>query len=519
MVPDVNSAVRSYQAAELCISQNERASKHGRYFNPFFHCLDPQEDATTGEMESPTPLLVCMPFLDWTVYPGPPPPPRFQVDPYDLYRLSRSSSHMPRSMLQYYYRLEETQDREREQVFTKYRPWQGANTQTLQMNIKRWYRHEPTGLIADELWILVLDEGHIVTFSSNQSWKPAWPPHQLQARIAEVAFRSLRNTSHGLGRDKEFNALTHMTACLSGAVGLLHRSFWSDIVLPLTDRYGGYLSHLQYRIHRSPNTKLVMELLQTLDELNIVLQIVQHQRNIISTLQELVERTNALEAAADVVNSRPIGFRRQSTWGQSESNQPSEFSSQNFFFGEMSPRPKAKPFKPYTATNISNPFATILDNLNREHSDLRELRDNTSNLVNRTVQLVNIRLEDHGKAIMVFTIVTIVFLPLSFVSSFFGMNTIDIREMNNTQSVFWIVAGTLTTVIVGVALLIAFYGSSFIEKLFEWRGDRRFSPLPRKEASYKHGGATTGHGHYQKTSGTEGFKVLGAYSVPQELGY
>ncbi|KAL8987816.1 MAG: hypothetical protein Q9169_008650, partial [Polycauliona sp. 2 TL-2023] len=49
-------------------------------------------------------------------------------------------------------------------------------------------------------------------------------------------------------------------------------------------------------------------------------------------------------------------------------------------------------------------------------------------------------------AILVFTIVTIIFLPLSFVSSFFGMNTSDIRSMSRPQWVFWAAAIPLTTI-------------------------------------------------------------------------
>ena len=64
--------------------------------------------------------------------------------------------------------------------------------------------------------------------------------------------------------------------------------------------------------------------------------------------------------------------------------------------------------------------------------------------MNRTIQLANIRLEHHGKAVLVFTIVTIAFLPLSFVASNLGMNTNDIRNMTKNQSLFWIVAGSLT---------------------------------------------------------------------------
>jgi hypothetical protein len=58
-------------------------------------------------------------------------------------------------------------------------------------------------------------------------------------------------------------------------------------------------------------------------------------------------------------------------------------------------------------------------------------------------------------AITVFTLVTIIFLPLSFVSSVFGMNTSDVRDMDNTQWVFWVVAVPITTAIVLISLWFA----------------------------------------------------------------
>lgn len=55
-------------------------------------------------------------------------------------------------------------------------------------------------------------------------------------------------------------------------------------------------------------------------------------------------------------------------------------------------------------------------------------------------------------AIMVFTIVTITFLPLSFVSSVFGMNTTDVRDMPYGQWAFWAAAAPLTIVVVAGSL-------------------------------------------------------------------
>lgn len=58
-------------------------------------------------------------------------------------------------------------------------------------------------------------------------------------------------------------------------------------------------------------------------------------------------------------------------------------------------------------------------------------------------------------AILIFTIVTIIFLPLNFVSSFFGMNTSDIRDMSRPQWAFWASAIPLTLIVLGISFFVA----------------------------------------------------------------
>ncbi|KAL8957219.1 MAG: hypothetical protein Q9193_005453 [Seirophora villosa] len=81
-------------------------------------------------------------------------------------------------------------------------------------------------------------------------------------------------------------------------------------------------------------------------------------------------------------------------------------------------------------------------------------------------------------AILVFTIVTIIFLPLSFVSSFFGMNVADIRDMARPQWVFWASAVPLTALVVGVSFFVA----RKIEPLKDWwqgvAGRWKTKPVP-----------------------------------------
>lgn len=85
------------------------------------------------------------------------------------------------------------------------------------------------------------------------------------------------------------------------------------------------------------------------------------------------------------------------------------------------------------------------------------------NLSRQVAQSVEILEEDHGKAILVFTMVTIVFLPLSFVTGYLGMNTIDIRNSQQNQWLFWAISLPLTSLIVALALLVALRGDSIRE--------------------------------------------------------
>jgi hypothetical protein len=101
---------------------------------------------------------------------------------------------------------------------------------------------------------------------------------------------------------------------------------------------------------------------------------------------------------------------------------------------------------------------TCLDSLSLVMEDYEDLIHRCGPLASRTKQSLEINEEDHGKAIMVFTVVTVIFLPLSFATSYFGMNTADIRDMDQKQGLFWGVAIPLTVVTVGACLLIGYNG-------------------------------------------------------------
>jgi hypothetical protein len=59
-----------------------------------------------------------------------------------------------------------------------------------------------------------------------------------------------------------------------------------------------------------------------------------------------------------------------------------------------------------------------------------------------------------SRAIFIFTTITIIFMPLSFFTSYFGMNFIDIANSTYTSTYFWMTAGPVTVFILVVIFLI-----------------------------------------------------------------
>ena len=242
---------------------------------------------------------------------------------------------------------------------------------------------------------------------------------------------------------------------------------------------------------RSPSTKLVMDLIACQEELNIVIQITQQQIEMITDLQKMLSENTAKKDNDDDDDGDEAPFPA--------SRRPPTGSGGYGGFDDPAAARSRATYRQLSTSTVLDPVAQVLDNLGHELTDLRDLRDNTDRLVTRTIQLVNIRLEDHGKAILVFTVVTIIFLPLNFVSSFFGMNFKDIREMPQTQWLFWAVALCVTAGVVASSVFLAFSGRTLLENFLIWKDKRREQRLST---------ATTLR-MAEPASGQRGFKVIG----------
>lgn len=101
----------------------------------------------------------------------------------------------------------------------------------------------------------------------------------------------------------------------------------------------------------------------------------------------------------------------------------------------------------------------ILENIERRIEDFNELQEQADTARYLAAQSISLKAENNNKAILVFTVTTITFLPLSFVTSYFGMNTSDLRNMDSGQTLFWTVGAPLAFIILSLSLMAAFFGS------------------------------------------------------------
>ncbi|EEH18517.1 hypothetical protein PABG_07577 [Paracoccidioides brasiliensis Pb03] len=93
--------------------------------------------------------------------------------------------------------------------------------------------------------------------------------------------------------------------------------------------------------------------------------------------------------------------------------------------------------------NISNEIQNSMNDL----LHLRTIEQNELTIVRDSQQ----------RAIMLFTAVTVIFLPLSFCTSYFGMNLQGISDTSRSEQYFWYVCGTAGFLVVSIISVYAFW--------------------------------------------------------------
>ncbi|KAK0392500.1 hypothetical protein NLU13_1995 [Sarocladium strictum] len=274
----------------------------------------------------------------------------------------------------------------------------------------------------------------------------SWFGHVEEAEvlIEEGLGKMIRSTSEVDLQDK----LAVMPAGLWSLIAtrlLGNQSAGSDDVV---QTYSQYLSSLDANIRDKPSDRSLQRRIDLVQqEIDVIRSTLSNQQNIINTLRTGSENTfttrihhRSAESGGPLTSRtyRPPAHRH----GRSGDHLGDHLSGEDhgtFRLGQGSP--------PDLNTVFLADCRAIIEQRADEFRRYWWYADDLSKAIANKVDWTKDRQEN---AIYAFTVVTIVFLPISAVSSIFGMNTSDVRDMNQGQWLYWAVALPVTLgVIVG----------------------------------------------------------------------
>ena len=234
--------------------------------------------------------------------------------------------------------------------------------------------------------------------------------------------------------------LDDLEICTENSIlSLLLNRIARDVMPGLPDvatSYTNYFQSLEFNVTDNPAPRYHQENLRFfLQEVEAVLATLQSQQSVVELFQQSLEQQRIVDDAILIYN---LGVSRQSV-----------------VIEDCKSRLDGRIDK--------------FKGLQRRAEDLGEWHRNQ----------IDTHKDRQENAIMVFTIVTITFLPLSFVSSVFGMNTHDIRNMTYNQWTYWATAIPLSLVVVFSSL----YWAGELRSLGRWLA--RAVPQSKSSRGYR----------------------------------
>ncbi|KAI1130978.1 hypothetical protein F5Y10DRAFT_288380 [Nemania abortiva] len=384
------------------------------------------------------------------------------------YFSTESPIHPRRTLDQaFYWTLRSTEKRDRDQVVfrgttTRYDDWhrcskedskhwpdhdglKGEDCQVCLANIKRVSRV----VMVDQLWMWVLDERTIITCFSKrygQNKQDSSGVHKSIRRRVEMMGPDAMRTVFELGliildecTSTFFNRATgteqpRVTDEFSKATGNImdkQTSAFNMIVALMEEKHIRYLQSQNYvdttdlfapLLDINYEAKLEREIVDVIEELDIMLYIANIHADTVKSYIDQVD--HILNPGGELPRCR----RRNR--GKMESHEP----------------PNEKDYYSFTIKALE-----CQDRVNSHVKDLETLRKRAKNVaedVARTVSMKqqqasviqawqSVRQSDEtikqGRSIIVFTLATIIFLPLSFITSIFGMNSYEWSGSNDSN--------------------------------------------------------------------------------------
>ncbi|KAI1178441.1 hypothetical protein F4777DRAFT_96443 [Nemania sp. FL0916] len=369
-------------------------------------------------------------------------------DDENLLRSSISAKaplHIRRTLDQYYFpTLEDTSVRDRDQVVyrgTKY--------------------GSPRVVMVDQLWLWIINDNTIIT-SFPRRWGRNKPdPSGVHKSLRERLEHEEINSIHHLAliiidqcsrvffdRTKPLDQRPEVLDLFASAIGhvteqtaVAYESFWRNLSIESSiapSVYGNFSHHK--RLDINPEGLILQEAQDIAEELRIMGQVFTDQWKVTKDLKRYLNSPD-------------------SEWNE----QPKEFAAMQKLLAGLLEQRNAAAERESSGTSTQNPDGrtaavniqqtahearVLLEHIEDRQAELKDLEDSALRTCQQLERLLSLKQQQasiveakaalrradesvkQGRAIMAFTLVTIFFLPLGFIATFFGMNN---REINDAD--------------------------------------------------------------------------------------
>ncbi|KAA8570208.1 hypothetical protein EYC84_002526 [Monilinia fructicola] len=232
---------------------------------------------------------------------------------------------------------------------------------------------------------------------------------------------------------------------------------------PTIEKYWGPLYDiiLEFDIDADPiNREHQGRITDLKQEIAVILETLETQRAILDDAQNAQLRPHFQDGRLNrVVHApkyeyRPSTFvepHTRNTMSETPINHPEYYEVD---LGIRTPSPPKNQSSPDNSRGVQGLlFRESLALIEERIKVFHDINDRATYLEDWNLRSIDTNKDRQETAIYAFTIVTIIFLPLSTVASILGMNTNDVRNMELTQWLFWVIAIPLTLIIIGLVLI------------------------------------------------------------------
>ncbi|KAL5373726.1 hypothetical protein DPSP01_012471 [Paraphaeosphaeria sporulosa] len=376
--------------------------------------------------------------------------------------------HPRRTLDQFYYpSLSDTSARDKDQTISK---WTGSNVGE---EGREAAERNSTLLTVDQLWCWVIDDKTIIScFPCRETdgispdfcdlyesvkkhanaCKTVWDMQALLVREA-ISYTAEQNNKNVVDLIETYKWVSRTKAARQ-------TSYVQDFLIKHHENHFDSAA-----LDDSKESKLVLEVSDIVDELKMIKSLVQTQRGVLKTFIEALTRKNPSTDEPQQNSRKRANISKCSFTSTDASRMFINLQNQETLHRDSEDiKLLAQDISGAAASYAVTADETLvsllkdLDEIKEEADYTHRMLQDLLDLKSKAASLAEARsTTKQGQAVMLFTIVTIIFLPLSFFTSYFGQNVSEFTgdDKNPSSWDLWKVGTPITVIVIAVALLIA----------------------------------------------------------------